>query len=148
MYQDRQTGSVYRDASDMVNHYLQRFAESLGFECEPLDEEGYAELRRGSATVGINVLEDNDTLLLLSKIMDVPREGRESFYRRLLELNFLVTRDGAFAIDKERDAVFLRALRRLGGLDFEEFEDLLTTIAKVADDWDDRLAELFPSESE
>ena len=33
----------------------------------------------------------------------------------------------------------MRALRRLSGLDYEEFEDLLETVGKVADDWDDVL---------
>ena len=35
----------------------------------------------------------------------------------------------------------------IGPIDFEEFEDLLKTVAAVADEWDDRLAELFPGES-
>ncbi|NOY93712.1 MAG: YbjN domain-containing protein [Deltaproteobacteria bacterium] len=129
----------------MVNDYLARFSEKVGAPIEALDEDGYTEVRRGSATVGINVLSDHGTLLLLSKIMPVPSDGREAFYRRLLELNFLVTSDSAFAIDKDRDAVFLRALRRLGDLDYEEFEDLLSTVATVADDWDDRLQELLPA---
>lgn len=145
IYQDRQTQRVYRDATEMVNDYMRRFGEAVGVELEPLDEDGYSDVRRGSATVGINVLEEHGILLFLSKIMDVPREDRETFYRRLLELNFLVTSDGAFAIDKDRDAVYLRALRRLSGLDYEEFEDLLHTVATVADEWDDRLAELFPA---
>lgn len=143
-YQDRQTNRVYRDATEMVNDYVRRFGEAVGVELDPLDDDGYTDVRRGSATVGINVLEDNGVLLFLSKIMDVPGDNREAFYRRLLELNFLVTSDGAFSIDRDRDAVYLRALRRLGGLDYEEFEDLLHTIATVADEWDDRLAELFP----
>lgn len=144
IYQDRQSGRVYRDGAHMVNDYIKRFGEAVGVDLDPLDEDGYAEVRRGSATVGINVLEEHGTLLFLSRIMDVPREEREQFYRRLLELNFLVTSDGAFAIDRDRDAVYLRALRRLSGLDYEEFEDLLHTIATVADEWDDRLTELFP----
>ena len=37
----------------------------------------------------------------------------------------------------------VRALRRLSGLDYEEFEDLLYTVGKVADDWDDRLRTEF-----
>lgn len=147
IYQDRQTQRVYRDATEMVNDYIRRFGEAVGVDLEPLDEDGYTDVRRGSATVGINVLEEHGILLFLSKIMDVPREDREVFYRRLLELNFLVTSDGAFAIDKDRDAVYLRALRRLSGLDYEEFEDLLHTIATVADEWDDRLTELFPAKS-
>jgi hypothetical protein len=143
-YQDRQTGRVYRDAFDMVNDYIRRFGEFVEVSLSPLDPDGYSEVRRGSAVVGINVLEEHGLLLLLSRIMDVPRDDREAFYRRLLELNFLVTSDGAFAIDKDRNAVYLRALRRLSGLDYEEFEDLLHTVATIADEWDDRLAELFP----
>lgn len=142
VYQDRPSGRSYRDAEEMVNDYLDRFGKTVSVELEPLDEDGYSEIRRGSATVGINVLDEHGALLFLSKIIEVPDEKREHFYRRLLELNFLVTSDGAFAIDKERNAVYLRALRRLSGLDYEEFEDLLHTIATVADEWDDRLAEL------
>lgn len=146
IYQDRGTERTYRDAVEMVNDYLKRFGASVGVELDPLDEDGYTDVRRGSATVGINVLEEHGILLFLSRIMDVPKEGREQFYRRLLELNFLVTSDAAFAIDKDKDAVYLRALRRLSGLDYEEFEDLLHTMATVADEWDDRLAELFPDD--
>jgi hypothetical protein len=145
IYQDRQTHRVYRDAEEMVNDYIRRFGEAVGVAMDPLDEDGYTDVRRGSATVGINVLTEHGILLFLSRIMDVPNEDKESFYRRLLELNFLVTSDGAFAIDKDRNAVYLRALRRLSGLDYEEFEDLLHTIATVADEWDDRLTELFPA---
>jgi hypothetical protein len=145
-YQDRATNRTYRDATEMVNDYIRRFGSSVGVELDPLDEDGYTDVRRGSATVGINVLGEHGILLFLSRIMPVPREGREAFYRRLLELNFLVTSDASFAIDKDKDAVYLRALRRLSGLDYEEFEDLLHTMASVADEWDDRLAQLFGSD--
>lgn len=145
-YEDRGSGRSYRDAVEMVNDYLKRFGQSVSVELDPLDDDGYTDVRRGSATVGINVLEEHGILLFLSRIMDLPKEGREAFFRRLLELNFLVTSDAAFAIDKDKDAVYLRALRRLSGLDFEEFEDLLHTMATVADEWDDRLGELFPDD--
>ena len=75
--------------------------------------------------------------------MPVPQAGRETFYRRLLELSFLTTADAAFAIDAAKDEVFVRALRRLSGLDYEEFEDLLDTVGRVADDWDDTLKREF-----
>jgi hypothetical protein len=144
IYQDRQSNKVYLDAQEMVNDYIRRFGEAVGVSMDLLDADGYTDVRRGSATVGINVLTEHGILLFLSRIMDVPANDKESFYRRLLELNFLVTSDGAFAIDKDRNAVYLRGLRRLSGLDYEEFEDLLHTIATVADEWDDRLSELFP----
>lgn len=149
IYQDRHTGRVYRDATEMVNDYLRRFGTAVGVDLDPLDGDGYTDVRRGSATVGINVLHEHGILLFLSRIMEVPRDaagGREAFYRRLLELNFLVTSDAAFAIDKDKDAVYLRALRRLSGLDYEEFEDLLHTMASVADEWDDRLTQIFGGE--
>jgi hypothetical protein len=142
-YEDRPSGRVYRDAKEMVNDYLRRYGTAHGASVEVLDEDGYTELTRGSAQVGVNVLEEHGILLLLSRILDVPKEGREGFYRRLLELNFLVTSDAAFAIDRDRDVVYLRAHRRLSGLDFEEFEDLLRNVSAIADEWDDRLAELF-----
>ena len=102
-------------------------------------------MTRGSATVGINVLEDQGMLLFLSRMMDVPKDPERQFqlYRKCLELNFLATSDAAFAIDKDRNQVYLRALRGLDGLDFEEFVDMLDTIATVADGWDDKLREMF-----
>ena len=144
-YADRHSGRVYRDAIEMVNDYLRRFGESVDLEVRPLDTDGYTKLRKGSAEVGVNVLEDHGILLLLSKIMEVPADRPERLYRKLLELNFLVTSDAAFAIDRDREVIYLRAHRRLGGLDFEEFDDLLSTTAATADEWDDRLTQLFSS---
>lgn len=143
-FEDRLTRRRYRDAREMVDDYLRRFADAVNVDAPRLDGEGYAELEYGSIVVGVNVLEEHGVLLLLSRMRAVPAEGKERFFRRLLELNFLVTSDAAFAIDAEADAVYLRVHRRLAGLDFEELADALVSIARVADEWDLRLAELFP----
>src|SRR5580698_8613241 len=127
----------------MVNAYLAHFAERAGTALEPLDESGYTQVKKGSASIGINVLDDHGVLLFLAPVMKVPITGRESLYRRILELSFLTTSDAAFAIDAEKDEIYVRALRRLSGLDYEEFEDLLDTVGKVADDWDDVLKKEF-----
>jgi hypothetical protein len=127
----------------MVNAYLHRFADRSGASIDPLDDGGYTQARKGSVNVGINVLEDHGVLLFMAPVMAVPQKQREAFYRRLLELSFLTTADAAFAIDAQRDEVFVRALRRLSGLDYEEFEDLLATVGKVADEWDDVLKREF-----
>jgi hypothetical protein len=127
----------------MVNAYLARFGERAGSKLEPLDASGYTQVRKGSASVGINVLEDHGVLLFVAPVMPVPHTGRETLYRRLLELSFLTTSDAAFAVDTQRDEVVVRALRRLSGLDYEEFEDLLDTVGKVTDVWDDTLREEF-----
>lgn len=135
-------------ARDLVNSYIKRFGETVGVEFDPLDQDGYTSISCGSATVGINVLEDQGVLLFLSQMMPVPQDVGVQFrlYRRLLELNFLATADGAFSIDKDRDIIYLRALRGLSGLDYDEFEDMLNTIATVADRWDDRLRRDFGEE--
>jgi hypothetical protein len=144
IYSDRTTGQRFTDANAMVNAYLTRFADRSGIELRPLDENGYTQTRKGSATIGVNVLDDHGVLLLIAPVMPVPQHGREALYRRLLELSFLTTADASFAIDAAKDEIFVRALRRLSGLDYEEFEDLLETVGRVADEWDDVFKREFP----
>jgi hypothetical protein len=127
----------------MVDAYIARFGTRAGVTLEPLDASGYTQVRKGSASVGINVLEDHGVLLMLAPVMAVPLTGKETLYRRLLELSFLTTADAAFAIDAQKEEIYVRALRRLSGLDYEEFEDLLDTVGKVADEWDDLLKREF-----
>jgi hypothetical protein len=127
----------------MVNAYLERFVERSGKAVSALDDSDYTQVRVGSVSVGINVLEDHGVLMFMAPVMHVPTRERERFYRRLLELSFLQTADAAFGIDEQKDEVFVRALRRLSGLDYEEFEDLLDTVGKVADEWDDVLKKEF-----
>jgi hypothetical protein len=126
-----------------IDELIARFAADRGVDILPLSHEGSTSVARGSATVRINVLEEHGVLLLIAPIMRVPERHREAFYRRLLELSFLATSDAAFAIDKQSDMVYLRSLRRLEGIDHEEFDDLLHTIATVADEWDDKLRTEF-----
>jgi hypothetical protein len=149
VYVDRETGQVFPDPHAMVNAYLERFAARGGADAHTesprLDETGYTHARKGSANIGVNVIEDHGVLLLLAPLMPVPAQGRESLYRRLLELSFLTTADASFAIDAAKDEIFVRAYRRLSGLDYEEFEDLLETVGRVADEWDDVLKREFGS---
>ncbi len=146
VYADRETGEKFPDATSMVNAYLARFAERAGLRGEDgaplvpvLDDTGYASLQRGSATIGVNVLEEQGVLMVFSPVMQVPLAGREAFYRKLLELSFVETSDAAFAINKVQDEVVVRNLRRLSGLDYEELEDIVATVGETADRWDDIL---------
>jgi hypothetical protein len=143
VYADRATGQTFGDARAMVNAYLARFASRAAMAVGSLDDSGYVKVRSGSAMVGLSVMEDVGVLILLAPIMPVPKTNRETLYRRLLEKSFLTTSDAAFAIDAEKEEVVVRALRRLSGLDYEEFEDLLNTVGTVADAWDDALRAEF-----
>ena len=156
IYADRNSGETFPDATHMVNVYLRRFSERVGLReaaggppptgvdaVPELDESGYAQVQRGSAIIGINVLVEQGVLMVFSPIMSVPLAGREAFYRRLLELSFVTTSDAAFAVNASRDEVVVRSLRRLSALDYEEFEDILATVGEVADRWDDELIKEF-----
>ncbi|MBN2724542.1 MAG: YbjN domain-containing protein [Deltaproteobacteria bacterium] len=129
----------------LVNKYLKKFGESMGKTFRPFDENGYTFVQKGSARVTINVFESHKIIVFLAFIMDVPETKQFELFRKLLELNFLVTEDGSFAIDNRTspNKVFLRALRGLAGLDYEEFVDILHTVAKVADEWDNKLRDMF-----
>ena len=73
--------------------------------------------------VGISILEDDaDGLLLTASFTD--------------------TGDAAFALHPNTGDLYLRILRGLDGLDYEEFEDIVHSIAKTADHWDNKLGEL------
>jgi hypothetical protein len=146
VYADRETGEKFLDAKSMINAYLARFADHAELAGEDgarvvpaLDDTGYAQVRRGSATIGVNVLDQHGVLMVFAPIMQVPLAGREAFFKKLLELSFVQSSDAAFAINADQDEVVVRSLRRLSGLDFEEFEDILSTVGEVADTWDDVL---------
>jgi hypothetical protein len=141
IYSDRVSGQNFADACAMVNAYLSRYVakspqqNDQGADAYVLDASGYADVQRGRVTIGINVLERQGVLMIFAPIMPVPAKGREGFYRKLLELSFVRTSDAAFAIDGARDEVVVRCLRRLSALDYEEFEDILTTVGDVAEAW-------------
>lgn len=143
IFADRLTGEKFPDARTMVSKYLERLAPSLGLGSLELDDEGHVDIPFGSVRVGVNVLDEHGVLMIFCAVMDVPKSGREAFYRKLLDMSFVATQDAAFAIDGPRDKVVLRCLRRLSALDYEEFEDLVTTVGRVADHWDDRLLARF-----
>lgn len=127
------------DQRARINEYLSKFGADRNLELDPLSDDGVSHVQRGSAVVSIHMLHEQGVLLLLSRVMAVPDSGAEALFRRLLELSFVATGDAAFAINAKTGEVFLRCLRTLDGLDYPEFEDMVHTIATVADEWDDKL---------
>jgi len=127
----------------MINDYLWRF-NRLG----PLNDQGFCEVTKGTARIGINVLPDENYLILRSGFMRIPKENPLPFFRKLLVLNFRDTLDAFFSIDDERDMVFVNLRRPLEGLDYEEFARSLIIVAEVSDQYDKPLIEEFGSEED
>jgi hypothetical protein len=122
-----------------VAEFLARFGRERNLNLPPLGDDGVGMIQRGSAVVTIHVLAEKSVLLLLSRVAKAPKLD-EAMARRLLTLSFVETGDAAFAIHPQTGDVYLRILRGLENLDYEEFEDIVHSIAKTADHWDDKLA--------
>lgn len=126
------------DHKARVAEFLQRFGHERNLSLPPLSEEGVGSIQRGSAVVSIHVLADKEVLLVLSKVAAAPALDLAKA-KRLLEASFVETGDAAFALDPKTGDLYLRIFRGLAGLDYEEFEDLVHTLARAADHWDDKL---------
>jgi hypothetical protein len=127
------------DPKSRVASFLDRFAKERNLTLPPLSEDGVGSIQRGSAVVTIHVRTEQGVLLLLAKVAAAPAID-EALARRLLTASFVETGDAAFALHPQTGDLYLRILRGLEGLDYEEFEELVHSIAKTADHWDDKFA--------
>jgi Tir chaperone protein (CesT) family len=126
----------------LVNEYLQRFGERVAVHIAPLDNGGFTDVRFGALVIGVNAVVEHGVLLILVRMGPVPEVNKQRLYRKLLELNFLATGACSFAIDDQREAVYLRAMRPLAGLDYIDFASLMENTAAVAARLRGRLPEL------
>ena len=124
-----------------IAEYLDRFGRERNLNLPPLSDDGVGSIQRGSAVVTIHVLADKNILLLLSRIAKQPTLD-EARAKKLLAASFTETGDAAFALHPQTGDLYLRVLRGLEGLDYEEFEDIVHSIAKTADHWDDKINEI------
>ena len=127
------------DPKARIAEFLQRFGHERNLTLPPLTEEGTGSIQRGSAVVTIHVLAEKDVLLVLSKVAKAP-DLDAAKAKRLLAASFLETGDAAFALHPQTGDLYLRIFRGLSGLDYEEFEDIVHSLARAADHWDDKLA--------
>jgi hypothetical protein len=127
------------DDATKVAEFFARFGRERNLNLPPLGADGVGSIQRGSAIVSIHVLADKGVLLLLSRVAKAPALD-EAKARRLLSLSFVETGDAAFALHPTTGDLYLRILRGLDGLDYEEFDELVHSIASTADRWDDKLA--------
>jgi hypothetical protein len=135
--------------TELINEYIIRFGQKISdatgadIKFASLDNDGFTSVSRGSATVGINVNAETGVIVLISQIMKVPQKKADECTRLLLELNFSAMSGAAFAIDKKRDTICIKYQRDIFNLDYDEFEDMLHSVATLADEWDDRLMQMF-----
>ncbi|HEX5059113.1 MAG TPA: type III secretion system chaperone [Kofleriaceae bacterium] len=132
---------VVVDHRARIAEFFDRFGRERNLNLPPLGDDGVGMIQRGSAVVTIHVLADKNILLLLSRVAKQPTID-EARAKKLLVASFTETGDAAFALHPNTGDLYLRILRSLDGLDYEEFEDIVHSIAQTADLWDDKLADL------
>lgn len=129
------------DQRARIAEYLDRFGRERNLVLPAMSEDGVGTIQRGSAVVSIHVLDGKGILLLLSRVAKQPALD-ESKLKKLMSASFTETGDAAFALHPQTGDLYLRILRGLEGLDYEEFEDLVSSIAETADRWDDKISDL------
>lgn len=126
------------DHKARVAQFLEQFGRDRNLTLPALSADGVGSIQRGTAVVTIHVMADREVLLLLAKVAEAPQLDAAKA-TRLLTASFVETGDAAFAVHPQTGDLYLRILRGLDGLDYTEFEDIVHSIAKTADEWDDRL---------
>jgi hypothetical protein len=129
------------DHRERIAEFFDRFGRERNLTLPPMSADGVGSIQRGSAVVTIHVLEDKGILLLLSRVAKQPALNETSM-KKLLSASFTETGDAAFALHPQTGDLYLRVLRGLDGLDYEEFEDMVHSIAQTADHWDDKIDSL------
>ena len=132
---------VVVDHRARIAEFFDRFGRERNLNLPPLGDDGVGMIQRGSAVVTIHVLADKNILLLLSRVAKQPTID-EARAKKLLAASFTETGDAAFALHPNTGDLYLRILRSLDGLDYEEFEDIVHSIAQTADHWDDKISDL------
>lgn len=118
---------------------------SLGLNVtESRKDKGKWAFYRGSALVKIEVYHskpNNENYIhIYSPIMRIPKQDREKFYQKLLEINNKLFQ-AAFAI---KDGIaLLRIIRECSNLDNKEIENMIQRVGFYADEYDDLLKQEF-----
>ena len=87
-----------------------------------------------------NEAEPVDTIETMMRLAPLPAKNLLAFYRYLLESNQKMN-NAAFCLSG--DSVFLRAGRRLEGLDESELDDMISSLVEAAEDYFAPLLEQF-----
>ncbi len=111
-----------------------------------LDGNNKRMLQKGNAPVAVVAIPNEDLLLVSSPVINLPEENLLPLFRKLLTLNLSETKDASFALNEEVGTVDLQIKRPLENLDYNEFERAVSTVAEVADKYNDIMAETFGSE--
>jgi hypothetical protein len=141
------------NSQDTVRNWLGELSELGGLGRLTLNENGIGTFAYGEdLTVSVIVPADSELVQLLAPLVSPPQENRETYFAKLLQLNFLTleTNGATFALDKETGEVVLCYSQPIGALDLSQgFRNLLGSFIEAAEKWSSCLgsAEFASTES-
>jgi hypothetical protein len=145
-HQNRSSKGTVAEAVEMVETYFRHRGLNPNehvLSGVASDEVGWW-LQEGSAQVYIVIQESEDNsgavLRISAPLVFVPKNNREAFYRRLLDINSNLSN---CALSTHGEVVLVIAQRHTVGLVQEEMDDLVWNTAYVGDLLDDKLAKEF-----
>ena len=119
----------------MNKEKIEGYMINLGLSFENVDAKTWLITDEEKGLEQIIVILEEPLLIMRVKVMTVPSQEKETFYRQLLELNALDLLHGAYAVDGE-DVILIDTLLS-ETLDLEEFQTSLDGIGMA-------LAEHYP----
>jgi len=99
---------------------------------------GQWNLKRGSADVWIDVFKREQDFFgyyqCMAPVCPVPKANTEQFFQELLEINNSLYGVGFV---KFKDAIYIKEIRELEGIDEKEIVTIMRRVGTYADDYDD-----------
>ena len=126
--------------------YVDAFAAAAGLERIEPDADGFYHLvADDDMPVSVGPVADGG-IVLLAEIGDVPSEGRDQFYRLLLEAMYGLreTKGATFQVVRNAEKVILRQIVSAARGDSEALADRLDAFADLQSEWRRRIADFRP----
>jgi hypothetical protein len=123
-----------------VNKFLSKMLQ------KNLDKKNKCIFNEGNALVAVVAVPSEDLLMVSSPVINLPEENLLPLFRRLLNLNLSETKDAAFAINEAAGTIDLQIKRPLSNLEYNEFKRAVSTVADLADQYNDLVAQTFDAE--
>ncbi|MCG8501217.1 MAG: YbjN domain-containing protein [Firmicutes bacterium] len=124
-----------------IKDKIERFMLDMNLSFEEIEENTWMIEDELSHIDNIIVNLSDPILLFRVKIMEIPKENREEFYKKLLELNANDLLHGAYAI--ENDSVVIVDTLQAENLDMNEFQSTIESIGMALTQHYDLLVKYF-----
>lgn len=124
-----------------VKDKIERFMLDMDLSFEEIDEDTWMIEDELSHIDNIIVKLSEPIVLFRVKVMTIPKENREEFFRKLLELNASDLLHGAYAI--EDDSIVIVDTLQSENLDMNEFQSTIESIGMALTQHYDLLVKYF-----